>query len=63
VQPRQALRVSGEQFGKNLQRNLATQLRVARFVHLAHAAGAKQRVDDIRPELCSRAEGHGMDGL
>jgi len=34
------LRVMGERAGKNLERNLALQLQIARLVHFAHPACA-----------------------
>ena len=49
---------AGEAFGiaredprQNLDGDVATQLRVVRSVHFAHAAGAELRLDDVRPQV------------
>jgi len=42
--------VEGEKLRENLDRDVAIQLRVARAIDLAHAAGAERCHDFIRPE-------------
>ena len=41
LEARQPVRVGGERLGQHLQRDVATELRVASAVDLAHAAGAE----------------------
>ncbi len=46
LEARQALRVGSKEVGQDLDRDLAVQARVARSIHLTHAARA-QRADDF----------------
>ena len=57
---RQTVGVSRESVGKNLQRNITIQFRVACAVDLAHPAGAEHRDDFIGAEARSGGEGHGL---
>src|SRR5262245_27976781 len=59
LESRQPFAIGGNVGGKNLDRDLALQLRVARAIHLAHAAGAKRRDHLVRAETHTREEGHG----
>ena len=43
LEAREAIRIARERVGQDLQRDVAIQLRIARAIHLAHAAGAKGR--------------------
>ena len=45
LEARQAIRIGRELRRQDLDRDLATQLRVARAIDLAHAAGADRRDD------------------
>ena len=63
LEPVAEFRIASEQLWKNLDGDNAIQAGIARSVHLAHAASAERRVDDVRPELGSGAKGHGKDGL
>ncbi len=56
-----AIRVGGKRLGENLDRHVATKTRVARAIHLAHAAGADQRDDFIRADLRAQREWHDRD--
>ena len=60
LEARQTVGVSRESVGKNLQRNITIQFRVACAVDLAHPAGAEHRDDFIRAEARSGGEGHGL---
>src|SRR5262249_41187647 len=59
LEPVAKLRVGAERVGKNLDGDRTIQAGIASFVALAHAAGAKRRLDDVRAELGPWAEGHG----
>jgi hypothetical protein len=48
--PRQPVTVRGERFGQDLDRDVALQLRVARAIHLAHAARAERGHHFVRAE-------------
>ena len=50
LKPREPLRVGGEGLGQDLDRDVAIELRVARAIDLAHAAGAERRQDLVRAE-------------
>ena len=54
------LRIGGEGFGKNLDRDGAIEPRVAGLVHLAHAAGTNRGEDFIGPETSSEGQRHGL---
>src|SRR4029077_10408731 len=49
-----------ERVGDDLQRDVATELRVARAIDLAHAAGAEGREDLVRADSCPRDKAHGF---
>ena len=56
---RAQLRVLGEGRAENFDGNDAIEPRVARSVHLAHAAGAERREDFIGAEPSPGLDGHG----
>ena len=56
-EPRQAIRIIRERVGQDLQRDVAIELRVARPIHLAHAARAERGVD---PHADAGAGGKGQ---
>ena len=39
-EPREPFGIAGERVGQDLDRDVAIELRIARAIHLAHAAGA-----------------------
>ena len=45
-----ALGIVHELVGQHLEGDVATESRVARAIHLAHAAGTEQRYDFVRAE-------------
>ncbi len=53
LKPGEAIRIVREQVGEDFERDVALQLRVARSVHLAHAASAKVRDDFVGTDLGS----------
>ena len=44
LKPGEAIGIAGERVGQDLQRDVAIQLRIARAIHLAHAALADRAV-------------------
>ena len=60
VEPFAELRIGGERVGQDLDRDRAVEARVARFVHLAHATGAKQRQDFVGAESRAGGQGHSL---
>src|SRR2546425_10917483 len=52
------LEALAELLGADLDGHRAVQARIARFIDLAHSAGANQREDLIRAEPCACREGH-----
>ena len=56
------VRVEGERFGKNFERDVAVELRVARAVHLAHTADAKRIAHLVRSEPSSWLQRHSIRG-
>ena len=50
LEAREPIRVARERARQDLDRDVASELRVARPVHLAHAAGAEQRLEVISAE-------------
>ena len=57
----EAIGIARERVRQDLQRDLAIQLRVARAIDLAHAAGAKRGQDLIRAEARSGGQRHGTN--
>ena len=51
LEPRAAIRVVGEFLRQDFDRDVAFEPRIARAIHLTHAAGAEVRVDAVRAEL------------
>ena len=60
AEAREALGIVGNGGEQDLDRDLAIQLRIARAIHLAHAAGAQQGDDLVRAEAGAGAEGHAV---
>ena len=60
MKARQALRVAGDFRQQHFDRDVAVELRVARAVHLAHAACPEQRLNLIPAEPRSNAQRHGI---
>ena len=58
VEARQSLRVVGEDVRENFDRDVTVQLRVARPIDLAHAAGPEGGQDFVRAEAGSGGQGH-----
>ena len=54
----QAIGIRGEGFRQNLDGHVAPELRVARAVDLAHAAGAERTGDLVPAEASAGREGH-----
>src|SRR5919201_1463403 len=54
----QAVRIVRECFRQDLDRDLALQPRIARAIHLTHAAGAEGRKDLVRAEARPDGQGH-----
>ena len=58
LEPRQPLGVGDERLGQDLDRDVAVEPRVARAIHLAHAAGAEGGEDLVRTQAGALAKGH-----
>ena len=58
LKPREPLGIGRERVGQDLQRDVATELRVARAIHLAHPARAEQADDLVDAERAAGFEGH-----
>ena len=54
--------IAGEHVGNDFDRDLATQLRVAGAIHLAHAACAERAKHFIRGETLTGCERHALVG-
>jgi hypothetical protein len=50
LESREPFSVGREELGQDLQRDVAAETRIARAIHLTHAAGAKRAGDLIRTE-------------
>ena len=57
LEPRQALEISGERVGKDLDGDLATKRRVRRSIDLPHPAFADWRGDVVDAEARAGSEG------
>ena len=57
LEPRETIRILCERVREDLQRDLAVQLRIARAIHLAHAAGADGGEDFVRAEASAGLNG------
>ena len=53
VKPRQAFGILGDRREKDLDRDVAIQLRVARAIHFTHAARTEAAEDFVRAESCT----------
>jgi hypothetical protein len=58
LEARQAVGVECERVRQDLDGDVSLQLRVARAIHLPHAAGANQSDDLILAEAAARSQGH-----
>ena len=58
LEPRDAIGIGREDIGKNLDRDVAVQPRIARAIHLAHATGPDGGEDFIWPETNAGRERH-----
>src|SRR4029434_10668964 len=58
LETHQAIGIGGEEFGQDLERNIATEPGVACLVDLPHAARAERREDFVRAKSCAGSEGH-----
>jgi hypothetical protein len=56
LEPTKALEIGGKQLRQNLQRDIATKLRVACAKHLAHAPGAEAGEDLERADADARLQ-------
>src|SRR5882762_1542703 len=54
----EAIGIERERVRDDLQRDVATELRIARAIDLAHAAGAERRQDFVRAEACASGQAH-----
>ncbi len=65
LEANEAVRISGEELGEDLDGDVAIEPGVARAIDLAHAAGAERSNDGVRPEAGPCREGHaaGVRGL
>ena len=55
-EPREPVEIVGEEFGEDLQRDVAIELRVTRAIHLAHPTGTKGGKDFVRAESSTEDE-------
>ena len=62
-EPRQAIRIGGEEVRKHLQRDVAIEPRVPRPIHFPHAASPKQRENLVRAEAAAGVQGQTVTGL
>ena len=60
-EPCEAFRIGGERIGKDLDRDVTIQLRIARAIHLPHSAYADLGRDFVRAEACAGSQGHAID--
>jgi hypothetical protein len=58
VRSRKSIGIEGELGRQDLQRDVAIQFRVARAIHLAHAAEATQAGNLVRADACPAIESH-----
>ncbi len=54
----EAVRIGSECLGQDLERDVAIQLRIARAIHLAHAARPEQAQDFVCAKPCTRRQSH-----
>ena len=54
----QALWIGRDDEGKDFDRDIAVQARVARAIHFAHAARAEGLNNFVLAKLCARGQGH-----
>jgi hypothetical protein len=60
VESRRTLGIARETLGNDFQGYVATELRVAGAIDLAHAAGAERGVNFVRTEACAWDQGHDL---
>ena len=58
IEARQAIGIVRKGLGKDFDRDIAIQLRVAGSVHLAHAASTEGRQDFVTTQACACRQGH-----
>src|SRR5262249_11674978 len=63
LETRSTIRVGGQRIRQQLQRHIATQLRIACAIALSHAAFAEQSRDLVRADLLANADCHESDGI
>src|SRR5512141_2471434 len=54
----QAVEIPGQERGEYLDRDVASQLRIARPVHFTHTTRPQWRQDFVRPEFVARMKAH-----
>ena len=59
LEAREPFGIKGEAVGQDLERDVALERRVARAIHLAHAARTERGQDLVRPELIPGGKSHG----
>jgi hypothetical protein len=57
LKPREAIRIVRQRGWEDFDRDVATELCIARTIHLAHTAGADGGEDLVRPEASTGTEG------
>ena len=57
-EPREPIRIERKGVGQDFQRDVAIELRIARAIHLAHAAGAERGQNFIGTEVRAGSERH-----
>jgi hypothetical protein len=60
LKARDTFGIVGERFGKDLDRDVAIKPRIARALHLTHAARAERGKDFVRPESSADGKRHGQ---
>jgi hypothetical protein len=58
LKPRETIGVRDEDCRQHFYRDVAIELRIARAIHLTHAARAERGDDFVRPEFRSRCQAH-----
>ena len=58
LKPREAFAVSRYRFGQHLDRDVALELRIARAIHLTHAAHAERGDDFVRAKARASGQWH-----
>ena len=61
LEPRESVRIGDEGLGKDLQRDIATELRIRRAIHPAHAAFAEESDDVVVSQPVTDVHRHALD--